>query len=177
MAEQLRSHQLTAKYQELSEAAGLPTRRERMTVSGFRPVRAIDKNVSGLMSRQEGSGDWFGITPRTHTLETYDPEILARDTEGYLADRTIDSLMRHKLGQLIESAYHVSGLNTARATIEQLQGIKPGGTETIRYLLKNVSHFSAKPTEFIFGEKAKILYNELIPEVLGKRALFRRNST
>lgn len=43
-SEQLRINQLTAKYQELSEAAGLPTRRERMTVSGFRPVRATVKN-------------------------------------------------------------------------------------------------------------------------------------
>lgn len=43
-SEQLRINQLTAKYQELSEAAGLPTRRERMTVSGFRPVRAAVKN-------------------------------------------------------------------------------------------------------------------------------------
>ena len=143
-----------------------------MSIGGFRPVRAIDKNVSGLMSRQEGSGDWLGITPRTHTLETYDPEILARDTEGYLAGRTIDSLMRHKLGQLIESAYHVSGLNTARATIEQLQGIKPGEAKTIQYLLKNVSRYSVKPTEFIFGKKVKILYNELMPEVLGGKGFF-----
>lgn len=61
-AEQLRINQLTAKYQELSEAAGLPTRRERMSVGrpptrpaltsaswrtrgfgGFRPVSAAVK--------------------------------------------------------------------------------------------------------------------------------------
>ena len=62
-------------------------------MSGFRPVRAVDKRGSGLMSRQEDSVDWLGIVPRTHTLETHDPKILARDTEGYLAGRTIDSLI------------------------------------------------------------------------------------
>lgn len=265
-AEQLRINQLTAKYQELSDAAGLPTRRERMSVGrpptrpalasvpsrgrgfgGFRPVRASDKKASGLMSRHEGSGDWFGITSRTHTPETfeylkneaakrnillrniekfdgnetmiesaiqsisdfyeefpkinpkrrrlildigvnmgeddlaeiegfririnryalYDPEILARNMAGNTSGRTIESLIRHELGHLIESAYHVSGLEAAKATLEQLQGTKPGEAETIQYLLKNVSRYSVKPTEFLAGEKVKILYNELIPEVLG----------
>jgi len=105
-----------------------------MTVIGFNPVSAINKNVSGLMSRQEGSGDWLGITPRTHTLETHDPKILARDTEGYLAGRTIDSLMGHKLGHLIEGAYHVNGLELAERAYENVFRKRIGKEKLLKFI-------------------------------------------
>lgn len=248
-SEQLRINQLTAKYQELSEAAGLPTRRERMTVIGFRPVRAVDKRVSGLMSRQEGSGDWLGIVPRTHTPETieflkneatkrnillrniekfdgnekmmesairaigdfyeefpkvnpkkrrlildigmnmgnddlaeiegfririnryalYDPEILARNMEANLAGRTIDSLIRHELGHLIEGAYHVNGLELAERAYENAFGKRIGKEKLLKFIKKTVSSYALDEREFISWERTKIYYNELIPEILSGR--------
>lgn len=40
---QMRINQLTDKYQELSDAYGLPTKAERMAVSGYHPVKVADK--------------------------------------------------------------------------------------------------------------------------------------
>lgn len=245
-SEQLRINQLTAKYQELSEAAGLPTRRERMSVGGFRPVRAAGKQPE-FMSRWEKSAvDWTGIEPKEHTIETirflkdeatrrnillrnvdkfdgdesmlmsvirsigdfqiefprvnpknkriildigmkmpawefadiegfrirvnryalYDPEILRRNMKGFFAGETIEELIWHELGHLIEPSYHVSGLDVARKAIMEVSGREPSNAEIISYLLNYVSQYSVDATEMPSTEKLKTYYNEIIPEVL-----------
>ena len=79
-AEQLRINQLTAKYQELSEAAGLPTQRERMSVAGFRPVSAAVKTPK------------LNIPPSVYTKSLEHPN----DTQEILPGLTL-STVRNKL--------------------------------------------------------------------------------
>lgn len=115
-SEQLRINQLTAKYQELSEAAGLPTRRERMSV-GRPPIPRGHKLRPALTSphvrwtgtiaaswRTRGFG---GFRPVRATVKNPKLNIPPNDTQEILPGLTRSTVRKKLVGSTTSNGIEI----------------------------------------------------------------------